>query len=195
PAERITAPSTEWNTKLATFTLCIPKAEPVSQAKLDASYDKCFEYMFDPERQPETASDEHPPTSVTRLPVLDALARPPELFRLSGPYILVFEERGLQIVVQCSHEPSLELLAGYLTKWGKPNPMDSEKRNILKVELLESEYHYGMIDTLTIERNLGVTREPLNPTLVLAFIEGVLGYKLTSTNGSCRTYTSTTLLN
>jgi hypothetical protein len=64
----------------------------------------------------------------------------------------------------------------------------------LKVELVESEYCYGVIDTLTIERNMG-RKDPINPTLLLAFIEGVLKYKLINTNGSgCREYISTTLL-
>jgi len=212
PTERITlaGPSTKWNAKLATFHLLIPKTEPVSQTKLDSNYDRCFENLFNDandgdwadvlvETQAPTAtatpgaisSNERP--SVTRLPVLDALSRPPELFKMTGPYILIVEERVPHIIVQCSHEPSLELLAAYLNKWGKSNPDDSLKRSILKAELVESEYCYGVMDTLTIERNY-TRREPLNPTLVLAFVEGVLGYKLINTNGSCRTYTSTTLL-
>ncbi|KAJ7180747.1 hypothetical protein C8R46DRAFT_1070475, partial [Mycena filopes] len=65
-------------------------------------------------------------------------------FTSSGPYILVVEERGGVIVVQCSHEPSLELVAAYLKKWGKPNANDSLRRPILKVELVESEYFYGV---------------------------------------------------
>jgi hypothetical protein len=131
-AERIKAPSTKWNAKLATFNLGIPKGEPVSQGKLDSSYDKCFENLFNFEAKDEDWAELGTETqisspSVTRLPVLDALPRPSELFKLSGPYILIFEERVPHIVVQCSHEPSLELLAGYLSKWGKPNPNDSEK--------------------------------------------------------------------
>ncbi|KAJ6581613.1 hypothetical protein B0H19DRAFT_1061144 [Mycena capillaripes] len=216
PTARTTG--TQWNVKLGTFELSIPKTEPVSQSQLDSIYEKCFENLFDPNAKdagwddlaveaPVAATPGVIPSSnerpfVARLPVLDALPRPPELFKMTGPYIMVVEERVPHILVQCSHEPSLELLAAYINKWGKNNLNDSEKvaivksssqRNILTAKLIESEYFYGVIDTLSIERNM-TRREPLNPTPVLAFIEGVLGYKLTNTNGTCRTYTTTTLL-
>ncbi|KAJ6515050.1 hypothetical protein C8R47DRAFT_500782 [Mycena vitilis] len=212
PAERIPVPSTKWNAKLATFQLCVPKAEPVSQTKLDSTYDKCFENLFNADAKDADWDDlavEAPISvaqrsgaispsdeaqTVIRLPVLDAIARPPDLFKTSGPHILIVEERVPHIIVQSSHEPSLELLAAYLNKWGKSNPNDSQKRSILKAELIESEYFYGVMDTLAIERNMGRRDTPLNPTLVLAFIEGVMGYKLTNTTGSCRTYVSATLL-
>ncbi|KAJ7255507.1 hypothetical protein B0H12DRAFT_535500 [Mycena haematopus] len=201
-------PTTKWNAKLATFQLYIPKAEPLSQITLDSTYDKCFENLFNADESwADLATDTHVSAlrarvipsespneapSTTRMPVLDGVLRPPELFRSTGPYILIVEERSPHIVVQCSHEPSLELIQAYLNKWGKTNPNDSQKRNMLKVDLVESEYCYGMFDTLTIERNL-TRREPINPTMLLAFVEGVLGYKLVNTTGSCRTYTSTTL--
>ncbi|KAJ6591466.1 hypothetical protein DFH09DRAFT_1273405 [Mycena vulgaris] len=210
----VTRPSTKWNVKLATFHLCVPKIEPVSQSKLDASFDKDFENLFNTEIDAKdddwadvaaetraaakgaTISFPNEAPSVTRLPVLDGLARPQELFTSTGPYILIVEERGAMIVVQSSHEPSLELLAAYLNKWSKSNPNDSLKRSILKVELVESEYCFGMMDTLTVERTMARSNSgnSINPTLILAFVEGVLGYKLTNTTGSCRTYTSTTLL-
>ncbi|KAJ7130621.1 hypothetical protein C8R44DRAFT_906299 [Mycena epipterygia] len=211
----VTRPSTNWNAKLGAFHLCVPKAEPVSQSKLDSSFERDFENLFNTDvdakdddwadvavetratAKPAAAtfsSNEEP--SVARLPVLDALARPHELFRNTAPYILMVEDRGATIVVQCSHEASLELLAAYLNKWSKSNPNDSLKRSCLKVELLESEFCVGMMDTLTVERSMARNNNgpPINPTLVLAFVEGVLGYKLTNTSGSCRTYTSTTLL-
>jgi hypothetical protein len=116
----------------------------VSQARLDSSFDKDFENLFNTEVdakdsedwadvaaetrvKPATSSYANEPPSVTRLPVLNALARPNELFASTAPYILIVEERGATIVVQCSHEPSLELLAAYLNKWGKSNPNDSLK--------------------------------------------------------------------
>ncbi|KAF8216609.1 hypothetical protein K438DRAFT_2007441 [Mycena galopus ATCC 62051] len=187
---------TKWNAKLAEFQLYIPKGEPLSQTRLDSTYDKCFENLLNAEEgwadlatdTPAQVSD----ASVSRMPVLDVLLRPPDLFKFTGPYTLIVEERTPHIAVLCSHEPSLELIQAYLNKWGKTNPNDSLKRNILKVELVESEYCYGVFDTLTIERNL-TRREPINPAMLLAFIEGVLGYKLVNTTGGCRTYTSTTL--
>ncbi|KAK7025223.1 hypothetical protein R3P38DRAFT_2708324 [Favolaschia claudopus] len=204
-------PSTKWNAKLSTFQLFIPKADPVSQIKLDSTYDKCFENLFNSDAKDEGWADLATDTNVSvapttgaaaasadrpymsRLPVLDGLARPPELFKTTSPYILIVEERSPNIVVQGSHEPSLELIVAYLTKWGKANPNDSQKRNMLNVQLVESEYCYGVFDTVMIERNMG-RRDAINPVMLLAFIEGVLGYELVSTDGYRRTYSSKTLL-
>ncbi|KAJ6619865.1 hypothetical protein B0H10DRAFT_1126150 [Mycena sp. CBHHK59/15] len=212
----VSSPTTKWNPKLATFHLSVPKAEPVSQSQLDSCFDKNFENLFNAEAntkdddwadvaaethvaaKPSTVSEAFhngsPP--VARLPVLDVLSRPQELFKTTGPYILIVEERGAAIVVQSSHEPSLELLAAYLNKWSKSNPNDSLKRSILKVELIESEFCFGMLDTLTVERTMARNHSdnPINPTIILAFIEGVLRYKLVNTTGACRTYCSTVLL-
>ncbi|CAK5267668.1 unnamed protein product [Mycena citricolor] len=139
-----------------------------------------------------------PAASVSRLPVVDALARPRELFATASPHNLIVEERNGSIVVQGSHEPSLELLASYLSKWGKSNPNDSTKRPILKAELRESEFCFGVMDTLVIERPMTFGRQssggPLNPVLVYAFVEGVLGYRMVDISAGQRSYVSTTLL-
>lgn len=118
----------------------------MSQAKLDSSFDKDFENLFNTDVdakdddwadvavetraaavKPVAVVSTNEPLAVARLPVLDGLARPHELFTSTAPYILIVEERGATIVVQCSHEPSLELLAAYLNKWSKSNPNDSLK--------------------------------------------------------------------
>jgi hypothetical protein len=61
--------------------------------------------------------------SAQRLPTLDMLQRPEELLRTLSPHLLIVDVKsnGGIIVVQCSHQPSLELLAGYLQKWGRKN--------------------------------------------------------------------------
>jgi hypothetical protein len=41
---------------------------------------------------------------------------------------------------------------------------------------------------------MGRRGDSINPVMLLAFIEGVLGYKLVNTTGGSKTYTSTTLL-
>jgi hypothetical protein len=76
---------------------------------------------------PVSSSNSFSSPSVARLPVLDVISRPPELFKTTGPYILIVKERVPNIVIQCSHEPSLELITAYLNKWGKTNPNDSLK--------------------------------------------------------------------
>jgi hypothetical protein len=128
------------------FQLLVPNAEPASQSKLDSGFDKDFENLFNPDADskeddwaevgvasvvaarasaPTTMGATEPP-AVRRLPLLDALPRPQELFMSNGPYSLIVEERGPRIIVQCSHEPSLELLGTYLKRWAKVNPHDTK---------------------------------------------------------------------
>ena len=52
------------------------------------------------------------------------------------------------------------------------------QRNILAVDLVESDFSVGVIDAIRIEPNIAYGRSgPINPTLVMAFVEGILGYK------------------
>ncbi len=53
------------------------------------------------------------------LPSLDTLPRPERLFESLGPNHLIVKLLHNGIVVQSSHQPSLELLAGYLRKYMK----------------------------------------------------------------------------
>ena len=57
------------------------------------------------------------------LPDLDSLPRPERLFETTLPYHMIVRIRESNvnsgIVVQSSHQPSLELLAAYLTKYTK----------------------------------------------------------------------------
>lgn len=69
--------------------------------------------------------------AIDRLPVLDALPRPPGLLTATAPYILTMTANGREwIRIDCSHEPSLELLSAYLKKWTKTNPNDSRRVSV-----------------------------------------------------------------
>ncbi|KAG6916042.1 hypothetical protein DXG01_008666 [Tephrocybe rancida] len=129
---------------------------------------------------------------IDRLPGLGELPRPNELFAQSAPYILTLD-MGNPLVVRCSHEATLELLSGYLNRHGKLNVIDSMKRNVLNVELVESAFYSGLNDMLTIEPHINHRTYQINPTPVLAFIEGVLGYKMVYTNGHNWVYRSDTV--
>lgn len=65
------------------------------------------------------------------LPSLDALPRPERLFESQLPYHMIVRlldsAMNSGVVVQSSHQPSLELLAGYLTKYTKSMSGVSEK--------------------------------------------------------------------
>jgi hypothetical protein len=83
--------------------------------------------------QIQVHSQPPPPThipTVDRLPPVDALSRPTTLFPSTAPYILMMtlgQGNEHYIRVDCSHEPSLQLLATYLQKWHKTSPNDSMK--------------------------------------------------------------------
>lgn len=65
---------------------------------------------------------------VYTLPSVEILARPDELL-LKPPYHLtVTNADSLGVEVQCSHSPTLRLLADYLKKWCRTNHQDS--RNV-----------------------------------------------------------------
>jgi hypothetical protein len=70
---------------------------------------------------PQQLSDFHVEGPATvLLPNVHKLDRPSELFTLSGPYILTVET-GNPLYIHGSHQPSLEVLANYFKKWGKPS--------------------------------------------------------------------------
>ncbi|KAF9460027.1 hypothetical protein BDZ94DRAFT_1266936 [Collybia nuda] len=202
---------TTWKANTASFSLTIPKLDPPAQSKVESTFDKDFESIFTPSGDvsvnddgwAEVASEPHAPAlrvppsqpsedhpTIRRLPNSDTLPRPTELFAKTPPYFLKLDGN----TIQCSHEPSLELLAAYLNKWGKTNTNDSLRRNVLKIELISSEFFPGTNDTLKIDYNMhSYGRPSINPTVILAFIEGVLGYKLIHTTGHTWLYKSDTL--
>jgi hypothetical protein len=112
---------------------------------MTSGYDKDFEALFATDKQPAKDDewahvDDHeletvsafsasrPVKSVTdRLPTLDMLLRPEELFKNTTPHILIVEmlDNNSVILVQGSHQASLELMASYLQKWSKKNPHSS----------------------------------------------------------------------
>ncbi|RDB28047.1 hypothetical protein Hypma_002191 [Hypsizygus marmoreus] len=141
-----------------------------------------------------TVQTEAPKTD--RLPTLGELSRPNELFANTAPYILTVDVRPGQFSIKCSHEQSLELLSSYLNRWGKQNINDSMRRNFLEVKLVESAFCMGVMDMLTVEPYMSFRNREmeLNPVIVLAFIEGVLGYTMVYTNGHHWVYRSSTVL-
>ncbi|ESK91319.1 hypothetical protein Moror_2782 [Moniliophthora roreri MCA 2997] len=219
PTNNSSRPLTKWNATLGSFSIGIPNVDPIPQSRLSSIWDSCFDNFFtnaepssvaaeddwaDVTEEPQTrqravANGSNAPQpsqhQVERLPTINALARPNELFVSTTPHILMVHYRTDKITVQCSHQPSLELLETYLKKWAKTNTNDSLRRPVYKFELLESDFSFGIIDTLEIEPHMPRHVRPLNPTMVLAFIEGVLGYEMVhTTTGSTWMYRSKTAL-
>lgn len=127
---------------------------------------------------------------------VQTLARPDLLFPTVSPYILRMTCSGTTMTLQGTHEPSIKLLEAYFKKWVKIDPhdtrrvgssttilfvlTDSMKPPFLKIKLVESLFGPGLFyDTLEIEPydTNQARRITINPTLVQAFIEGVMEYK------------------
>lgn len=137
---------TKWNEKMSVFILGIPSAEPIPLGKVLIGLDQDLGNIFVSDAEEITSRDDgwadvmedndlqsSVPVSrdkylVERLPSLDALARPDELFPATTPYILILNVQWNQsITVQCSHQPSLELLDSYIQKWNKKGGNDPRK--------------------------------------------------------------------
>ena len=115
------------------FIIALPESETPYRSAY-SSFESDFQTIFDddapanddrwthvtttvPARgQYEPASQGH---SSEGLPSLDALPRPERLFESQLPYHLIVKVLHNGIVVQSSHQPSLELLASYLIKYTK----------------------------------------------------------------------------
>ncbi|OQV02927.1 hypothetical protein CLAIMM_08041 [Cladophialophora immunda] len=115
------------------------------------------------------------------LPVLETLPRPEILFSTTTPYVmLVSLNAPNQITIHGTHEPSLRLLAEYLQRWIRTDPQDVRKIPYLRIRLNESIFGLGLFrDSLTVEPydHHQSRHVVVNVSLVLAFIQGVLGYQ------------------
>ncbi|KJR87434.1 uncharacterized protein SPSK_10412 [Sporothrix schenckii 1099-18] len=125
------------------------------------------------------------------LPSLESLPRPDELF-LRPPYHIIVADYGKKkIVVQGSHSPSLKLLGEYMKRWCRINHHDSRQPPAVAVEFNQSCWGTSPMHdqvTLTSEAN---NIFQFNPAIVLAFIEGVLGYDKVSTEQGIWTFRRT----
>lgn len=196
-----TRPGTQVKTELAktgaTFTIGIPESLPPYK-NVSACFMTEFEKLFTKSSkqtgsaQAQGAEDEDwadvtmpsktrgQTTDIlsTTMPSLDELPRPEMLFAAQTPYHLIVKVVHNGMVVQGSHQGSLELLTGYLQKYTRDIENISVKLPILKSELQASHFGYGaLFDSLTITP--GDPRAgwaSINPILILSFIESVLGY-------------------
>lgn len=138
-----------------------------------------------------TTSSSAPEATIPKLeylPSLESLPRPDELF-LRPPYHIIVADYGKKkIVIQGSHSPSLRLLGEYMKRWCRLNHQDSRNPPAVEVQYNQSCWVSSLMHdqvTLTSEAN---NIFQFNPALVLAFIEGVLGYDKVSTEQGIWTY-------
>ncbi|KAI1188561.1 hypothetical protein F5B17DRAFT_451571 [Nemania serpens] len=132
------------------------------------------------------------------LPTVDTVPRPDDLLQ-RPPYHLLVHAHGLGhgtggrtcVEVQCSHSPTLQFLAEYLRKWARTNHNNTTKSTnnnpaspspkkppFADVTLHQSAFGLGiMYDRLTVSSEGRYSTQAVSPTIVLALVEGVLGYR------------------
>jgi hypothetical protein len=63
----------------------------------------------------------------TYMPDVKAMAKPDELLLKPPYYLVVYANNRESVEVECSHSPTLQMLAEYLKKWVKTNQGDRKK--------------------------------------------------------------------
>ncbi|KAK0632726.1 hypothetical protein B0T14DRAFT_491031 [Immersiella caudata] len=131
-----------------------------------------------------------PPVSSSRtvefLPNVQSLPRPDELF-LRPPYHLTVVPGHTEIEIQCSHSPSLKVLSEYLKRWCRINHHDTTEPAAVQITLFQSAFGLGeLFDRLALSTNETRYTNQFRVTtpMVVALIEGVLGYNLVSNQGT-----------
>jgi hypothetical protein len=126
------------------------------------------------------------PAPLDSLPNIELIDRPEELTK-RPPYHLTVRSNpeDWAINVQGSHEPSLELLADYLKRWAKKDHTLTDKPPLAEVRLYGSSFGLGTVfDRVVVQPRQRHAWTKLNPTLLLVFVESVLGYRMTFQDGS-----------
>ncbi|KAI2622705.1 hypothetical protein GGS26DRAFT_593995 [Hypomontagnella submonticulosa] len=192
-------PTVFWFGKGAGINVNLPKGPMPSPAEMQSIFKTKLLSCFDDQ---EAALDDwadvgvddnlavvESPQPADVLPDINVLPRPDELL-LKPPYHLVVYGGGKSMVeVQCSHSPTLELLAEYLKKWCKINHHDTRRPPAVDVNLHQSSFSFGLIyDRLTMTIDDRNYYHHVSPVIVLSFVEGVLNYKSVSVDGSTWTF-------
>jgi hypothetical protein len=153
------------------------------------------------------------PPRVDALPDINELQRPEELFN-KPPYHMVVHHSsyGKEISIQCSHQPSLDLMSEYFKRWVKRNHNQTTKPPAAEITMMESCFGLGktaalfhtrflinvylglFYDRLEFQINSYDHRHGLSPALILHFVESVLGYRMTFNDASRWTFRRDTAL-
>ncbi|KAI6088276.1 hypothetical protein F4821DRAFT_92506 [Hypoxylon rubiginosum] len=110
----------------------------------------------------------------------------PEKLLIDPPYHLVVYGGGkTSVEVQCSHSPTLEFLAEYLKKYCKANAQDVRRPPAVEIKLYKSMFGFGVsYERLTLSVEGRNPDNLVSPMIILSLVEGVLGYKSVSVDGS-----------
>ncbi|KAI0409298.1 hypothetical protein F4802DRAFT_593576 [Xylaria palmicola] len=123
------------------------------------------------------------------IPEVGVIARPDELLKRPPYHLILHKYSSARIDVQCSHSPTLQFLSDYLKKWARTNHNNTTRPPYAEVILHQSAFGLGvMYDRLTIDSDVPRSVQDVSPTILLALIEGVLGYKNVYNGGSLWTF-------
>ncbi|PVF97456.1 hypothetical protein CPB86DRAFT_785757 [Serendipita vermifera] len=121
---------------------------------------------------------------VSSLPQASSLARPENLFSTLVPYTLIVHKTGSGIDIEGTHQPTLELIHEYFKRHSRKNLNDTRQIPYFIVDLIPSQWGSGIYhDVVRISReDSRATWVHATITPILAFIEGVCGYDLHSSD-------------
>jgi hypothetical protein len=159
-------PKSAWLAQPSTFALSLPRNTVVAPHKTPSGFETDFENYFSAnsvpaaEGDPASKDDEWADIDETgeaqsirlkeadsapdALPTVETLARPDILFRSLTPYLLnVTLQSTNKLVVQGTHEPSLQLLSDYMQRW-----MKRDHRDIRKVSPTHSHLWFSYLKSI-----------------------------------------------
>ncbi|KAK3989906.1 hypothetical protein QBC44DRAFT_369473 [Cladorrhinum sp. PSN332] len=201
--------STAWSEQRQGFIVCLPKRQVFQPAELLPTFRghllTCFETdkrstLVVPVTHPaaddwaEVQLETRPAATepvdtlssqpeVEFLPDVASLPRPDELL-LRPPYHLTLAASRATIEIHGSHSPTLQVLADYLKRWCRVNHNDTTNPPGVQITLHQCAFGLGeMFDRLTLstEETRYTNQFRVTAPIVIALIEGVLGYELLST--------------
>ncbi|KAK4116612.1 hypothetical protein N656DRAFT_811520 [Canariomyces notabilis] len=117
------------------------------------------------------------------LPSVASMPRP-DLLLTQPPYHLTMHEGNRHIELQCSHSPSLQFLSDYLKRWCRINHHDTSNPPAVQIILHQSAFGMGeMFDRLVLstQETRYTSQFQVTAPMLVALIEGTLGYDLVST--------------
>ncbi|CAG9946784.1 unnamed protein product [Clonostachys rosea f. rosea IK726] len=182
--------STAWSDSQRSFLLHLPSSNvtrpdqytPTFKTQLLSCFKKDKPLALRPsaagDLDPEDEEDYEAPKPVSEtLPDPRSLPKPSTLLQAPPYHLFVHAFGNNTLEVQCSNGPTLDFLAEYFKKWAQPS---SGQAVPVKVENNHQSSSFGMsYDTITLstEPRYGRTTT-LSPPVILALIEGLLGYEL-----------------
>jgi hypothetical protein len=144
-------PGTRWSERNECFVINLPKSSAPSEASMFAAFHRELLGAFkgkddtalpirssapaeetwadvDPSDldtasilTPATTERFHAPASLDRLPDVRNIERPEILLQKPPYYMIIYYDARSKMVVHCSHQPSLDLIAEYFKKWTRKN--------------------------------------------------------------------------